>query len=517
MGARVVMKTLGGAVRPERLILLVMMALPLLCRASANWPADPEARLDALRASAIAGNGHVRAAWAGLLEAEAGALGVAGYFDTVVATSAGVADWSRNVPGATSPYAIGSDRAVLQAGVEQPVQPGIFVAAGVSSSFLRQGDLHARDANRTLAGVQVRVPLLQNRGHAQWRWEQAAAEAGMEMRRARLRAVIEDMRLASDRTYIALLHAVADAAAFQRAAARVASLLEGTEALVRLQAVPAYQLFPSRADAALRADETVAAEQLVQALRQQLATLLDGGEAVPATAADLPRWAAQRLPWVLAMPATPGEEMAHGSLRALSAQRDEAQALLQAADDAARPDVQIVLQTTWESGDETRLAEGWRDAGMDDVGYEAALVWRSPLQRRQERAARAAARARVAAVEAQIAQQALSLTALRAEATGNLKAAARRMALVGEALDNARSTLEAEAERFRLGEGRSRDVLDAQKDLTTAELRRNATAAALLLAYADWSYAAGYPEGLVPGEAPSKELSLLLATLEEGD
>ncbi len=67
-------------------------------------------------------------------------------------------------------------------------------------------------------------------------------------------------------------------------------------------------------------------------------------------------------------------------------------------------------------------------------------------------------------------------------------------------MEDARRALVAEEQRLSLGEGRSRNVLDAQKDLTTAERRANAAAYDLILAYTDLLAAFGVP--LIPAEVP---------------
>jgi len=121
-----------------------------------------------------------------------------------------------------------------------------------------------------------------------------------------------------------------------------------------------------------------------------------------------------------------------------------------------------------------------------------------PFQRTQARSERRAGAARTEEVTARLEQERRLWTRLRREAEAAYRAALRRMDQVESAVDNAVKTLEAERERFRLGEGRSRNVLDAQEDLTKAELRRNAAAADLLRAAAALDYAAGYPRGLFP-------------------
>ena len=72
-------------------------------------------------------------------------------------------------------------------------------------------------------------------------------------------------------------------------------------------------------------------------------------------------------------------------------------------------------------------------------------------------------------------------------------AACRRLASVDRAVEEAQGSLDAESERFRLGEGRSRLVLDAQKDLSAANRSANAAAAQVIRAFINKSYAAGIP------------------------
>jgi outer membrane protein TolC len=75
----------------------------------------------------------------------------------------------------------------------------------------------------------------------------------------------------------------------------------------------------------------------------------------------------------------------------------------------------------------------------------------------------------------------------------SLAAARDRLDIVDRAVGEARRALDAESERMRLGEGRSRNVLDAQKDLTTAERRANQAALDTVLAILDLLHAAGVP------------------------
>ena len=75
-----------------------------------------------------------------------------------------------------------------------------------------------------------------------------------------------------------------------------------------------------------------------------------------------------------------------------------------------------------------------------------------------------------------------------------IRSAELRLELTRQGITAAEDTVRAEQERFKIGEGSSKAVLDAQKNLNTILLRLNAATADLLRARADYEYAAGYPE-----------------------
>ena len=85
-----------------------------------------------------------------------------------------------------------------------------------------------------------------------------------------------------------------------------------------------------------------------------------------------------------------------------------------------------------------------------------------------------------------------------------LAGAAARLSLAAEAIDEAGKTLASEEQRFNLGEGTSRNVLDAQKDLTTAVRRGIVVARSVVNALVELCHAAGVnPVELVAGGATS--------------
>ncbi len=457
-------------------------AVPAVFSSPAAWRAFQAARLSA-HPLVIAAQRRVDQARQARAAADAA-------FDTRLTASAGAGSWPRAVPGSSFGSVLGGSRAGLEAGLERAVLPGAVLAAGVAGRRLAEAESGDEDLYRSLAGVQVRVPLLRDRGLARWRWESRQAEALAAAAAARLDGVLQQLRFDSDSALVDLLQAEADLAAYRGAAGRVARLQAEAEQLVALNVVPEYQLFPARLQASLSAEQVAAAEQQCLEVRARLAALLGplpgegeaGGQA-------LLEWATPdggsppTLEAALAHRATAAE------LVALIAAAREAEG---AAGDALRPDLSAVLAGTWQGGESERVWASESSADDGAFGYEAALVLSVPLERRAERAARTAAGARTAELVALLDQERRQAVRELDTAQAAVRQAGARLALVGAAVENATRAMQAEAERFRLGEGRSRNVLDAQKDLTDAELRQHAAAGALLRARAALAFAAGY-------------------------
>ena len=85
------------------------------------------------------------------------------------------------------------------------------------------------------------------------------------------------------------------------------------------------------------------------------------------------------------------------------------------------------------------------------------------------------------------------IAAEQARARAVLAAARDRLGMVDQAVGEAQRALAAEEQRLALGEGRSRNVLDAQKDLTDAERRANVAALDMIVAFTQMLHAAGVP------------------------
>lgn len=439
---------------------------------------DPEAILFELRAACLTHHPLAIAAQQRVEQARQGTAGTAGYFDTTISGAAGGASWARPIPGSSLGSGILANGMTFETGIERALRPGVFVGAGVAERRLTKLGAGQDDLYQSIAGVQLRVPLLKNRGHAEWVWERRAAEAAVSVATQDVTTVLQQLCLETDTAFIDLVEATTGLDAYRKSAQRAKALAAEAEELVRLKAVPAYQVHAARLDAALGEEQVAMAEHACQVARIRLHALVGDLPASLDTVGGLMEWAGRCPP----APPIDLEDACRrrGAMAAAEALVEEAQAAAGGAREAMRTDLSLTFSAAWQAEDPD---QPWGSRAQDDaesLGADAAIVWRAPLERRRERATWRAREALVAEREALCDQQRRWVAAELDESSRALDSARERLGLVRAAVEDAASALEAEAERFRLGEGRSRNVLDAQKDLIAAVLRRDAAAAAVL-------------------------------------
>ena len=165
---------------------------------------------------------------------------------------------------------------------------------------------------------------------------------------------------------------------------------------------------------------------------------------------------------------------------------------LNQARDRIRSDLSLRADTVWQGEDPTNPFGHDRYVSDRHVGAVVTLTWRRPLGFRTEKARVDIHLARLAELREQLRETRLGIEADLEVAERDFGLAREQLALVTQAVKQAEKTLSAEDERFRLGEGRSRNVLDAQKDLTNVIQRQTRVAATLLRARSAFVHAAGY-------------------------
>ncbi len=413
-----------------------------------------------------------------------------GYYDPRAMAVAGWSREGRGVPGVSRGDTVTADSAALQAGVEVAMSPGFYLGAGVAERRLTDLGIY-EDLFQTEAGVQLSVPLLRDRGFAQWHAAAAAAEAELAATEAGLLRVCEEVGRGVEDRYLLLQQALAAHGIAQAATARASRLLDEALQLLELKMLPAYQVHAARLDVTRRQEEEAAALSVCEIQRRRLTELvgLATVAALPAAAADLSSWTdGLTLPdgGVL-------EEIAprRGVYREVRAQWAAARARALAADDEDRSDVTLRAAYTWQGEDEQSLLGGHGTLSDPQAGAEVVVVWKRPLGGRGEAGRRAAARARVDELEAAARQVEREIATACDVAAAEFRSAELRLKLATAAVGDAQAASAAEEERFRLGDGSSRLVLDSQKDLTDAVRRQNDIVTALLRARTAYRYAAG--------------------------
>ena len=135
-------------------------------------------------------------------------------------------------------------------------------------------------------------------------------------------------------------------------------------------------------------------------------------------------------------------------------------------------------------------------------GGEISLVWRRKIDYRGPKAREARHRARIQELNENLRNEALNIHQAIATARLQYASAASRLELVNQGIAAAKRTLDAELERFSLGENTSTNVTDAQKNLTTIMQRQATAAADLLRAKANYRFATGYRDQPPPPSQP---------------
>ncbi len=480
--------------------LFVRTTTRLLLIAASSILVHAESELDRLTATAVARNPLVQAAREEVEQALCRHQATLAFFDPALVAVAGRARRARGIPGATGFTSVTNNAFAVKGGLEVPVRPGAYLGIGAAERYLEEPGDDRDHLLQTLLGVQLRVPLLRDRGFRQWSVEEAMALAEYNEAVSRLLSVSQKLRFDLTRGYIAVYEALASYRVAQEATGRFQALLDEAKELVELEVVPQYQLHAAQMELELRREEELQAKQVHAVNQVRLWRLVAAEEPTPLREdpAFLVAWAGQvALSPDYALQSVLG---ARGVYREQLSQLVLAEARVDRAQDNLRPDLSVNVAGTWQGEDDDSLLGGNRTLSGRHVGGEVSLVWRRPLRLRAERSELRRTQAQVAELRERLRDTELQVLADLQTAVLEFNTAQKRLQLVSRAVTAAERTLSAERERFRLGEGRSRYVLDAQKDLTQVRQREMRVAAALLRAHAGFEYASGY--NLAGGSRP---------------
>jgi outer membrane protein TolC len=350
--------------------------------------------------------------------------------------------------------------------------------------------------------VQLRIPLLRDRGFRQWGLERDISGVAVRILRAQWREVQQQLRHEVEQTYVALHEALANQMVAREATLRYEALVAETRELIRLKVIPEYQLYAAVMELELqREDEQLKAEK-VATTREYLLELTGGKSPLPnfiGGVGPLLGWAGeQRLPET-------GEGRQwlqnRGFYLARQTQVERSELNLAILREENQASLSLEMAGGWQGEDPSHLWADGTELSEKRLGGQVALVWTRPWGFRKEKnlerqawAGRQEARASLAGLE-------LSLTRERETARIEFNTSLDRLKLAGRAVEAARRNMDSERERYRLGEGRSRSVLDAQKDLIKSVQRQVDIATRLLLAHSDFNFTIGYPGKMFRGDA----------------
>jgi outer membrane protein TolC len=303
----------------------------------------------------------------------------------------------------------------------------------------------------------------------------------------------QNCRFAVEQAYIAILEAAASFAITEMAEQRSRKLLEETLEMVKSKAIPEYQLFTTRSDLALRQQERIAAYELINTCKETMDKAVGGTNYFMAISNAFEKvilWAnAVEINDVFSLQEA---LLARGDFNKMLDEINILDISRQQAREQEKSELNLNLTAIWQGEDPDNFFGGDKYLSYRNYGAEFSLVWSRRLGNRGEKA-------RVKSLTALINEKMALLQdteiKIRNELSGayrNFSTAMAGMDLCVTATEEAKKALEAENERFRLGEGRSRNVLDSQKDLTEALKRQILIAIDLLKAYSSFNYYSGY-------------------------
>ena len=395
-------------------------------------------------------------------------------------------------PDSFLPGYVEADSIAARGGVSLPLDPGVRLRA--SLTHWQPYDSARRDGHATVAGFSAEIPLLKDRGFETAKLTTHINEALAHAADANRDTVIQNVRYNVSVAYVAYLRSLAAYQETLSASNRADRIYSETRERVKLTANAAYELHTARMEIAFRTDDVLAADNakdqaliaLLQAVRS--AAIHFVGDDTPPSVEEFHRWAD-----LCRLNATNLNQFTISDSHRLRPEISAASFVTRArysqkefAENALKSDLSLRAGIGWRLHDSQ-----WGYNSGDTFGWEAGIVWSRPFGLSAERENIRSAEAEWYAAAAELNEICGTTEMAMFRARAALESALQRFELVQLAVDEAQKSLAAEEERFRLGEGRTRNVLDAQKDLTNANLRSHDVAAELLRAYFDLAHATG--------------------------
>lgn len=415
------------------------------------------------------------------------------FLDPSFMAAVGHADNSKSIPGSTNYSSTANNASELQVGVEIPFEQGFYLAIGGAERLLHDQAGYSHLA-QTLVGARVRIPLLRDRGFATLAHDRALAKAEYNAAVSNLLKQMQIIRRDVTLAYVAVYESQMSYRVTIEASERFRKLVDEATELERLGVIPGYQIHDARMDYQIGLENEEIARNKVELNMIALSAVLGrhreikllhendeeylvnaATEAQPPTSVNLERSCEAR-----------------GSYLAIENTIEQARVRILSAEEEMKDDLSLNFGVAWQAESDTQALGTEELTGVERPGAEIALVWKRRLDYRGPQARVARFTAQIEQYKQQLRAETVTIESEIRNALNNLATARRRLEIVNKGIEASEKTLEAEQERFKLGQATSSVVTDAQKDLTSLKQRRTSAAADLLRAWANLQYATGY-------------------------
>ncbi|MBR5024297.1 MAG: TolC family protein, partial [Victivallales bacterium] len=365
------------------------------------------------------------------------------------------------------------------------------IAFGASERVYNDPDKYDYLA-QTLFGVRIRVPLLRNRGFRNLSIEREMALAEYNAAVSSLLDVAQRLRRDVTLAYIAAYESLSSYKVTQEATVRFKRLVNEAKDLNKLKVIPEYQIFDAQMDLQLGIENEEIARNRFALNLITLSSLIGGHRQV--TLKNGPDILFQIASETKKLDEITMEEALEnrGSYLQVKNNLEYARAQIASTLEEQKDDVTFNMGLSWQGEMHDHFDGSFKYSTDRHIGADASVIWKRTLDYRGPRARQARFDARVQQLKENLRSVALDIDVQRRNAINNFRTALSRIDIVSKGIEASQKTLAAEQERFRLGEGTSSNVTDAQKELTSLQQRRTSAAADLLRAKTNYLFAIGY-------------------------
>jgi|LSQX01.3.fsa_nt_gb outer membrane protein TolC len=413
------------------------------------------------------------------------------FFDPSLYMAAGQAERARSLPGASGYTNLANNATELQAGIDMPLDPGIYVAVGAAERLYNDIDGYDYLA-QTLFGIKIRVPLLKDRGFAKHNLEREMALADYNAAVNQMLDAAQVLKREVTLAYIAAYEALSSYEVTKDATNRFQQLVSEARELYRLKVIPEYQIYDAQMDLQIGKENEEVARNRMELSLISLAALVGGHRKIKLqSGSDILFKIASETKALPELPLAEAFEN-RGSYQQIKNSIEYVRAQLASTLEDQKDDVTLHAGLSWQGEIHDDFGGSYRHITDRNVGADITVVWKRPLDYRGPRARKARFDARINQLKENLRAEAIAITRDIQHATNNFKTALTRIEIVSQGIQASERTVTAERERFRLGEGTSSSVTDAQKELTSLQHKRTSAAADLLRAKANFLFASGY-------------------------